>query len=220
MKKSLSFLAAAATATVVLLSVPSSAKAQVAFGGTFRGPHGAFSIGVGPFVPQVGVYVPSPYYDEVYLDPDYGYGFYYDSQWIPCIRYGSRWIIARRPVVYGRGAYGYGYARPYGSQGRVYGFEGRRGFQGRREFQGQGRREFQGQGRRQFQGQGRREFQGQGRREFQGQGRREFQGQGQRQFQGQGRREFQGQGRQDRGSRSNGNRQSNRDTRRGGDGRQ
>ena len=172
MKKSLSFLVAAATATVVLLSVPSSAKAQVAFGGTFRGPHGALSIGVGPFVPQVGAYVPSPYYDEVYLDSDYGYGFYYDSQWIPCTRYGSRWIIAERPVVYGRGSYGYGYARPYRSQGRVYGFEGRRGFQGRREFQGQGRREFQGQGR------------------------------------------------QDRGSRSNGNRQSNRDTRRGSDGRQ
>jgi len=188
MKKSLSFLVAAATATVVLLSVPSSAKAQVAFGGTFRGPHGALSIGVGPFVPQVGAYVPSPYYDEVYLDSDYGYGFYYDSQWIPCTRYGSRWIIAERPVVYGRGSYGYGYARPYRSQGRVYGFEGRRGFQGRREFQGQGRREFQGQGR--------------------------------REFQGQGRREFQGQGRQDRGSRSNGNRQSNRDTRRGSDGRQ
>jgi hypothetical protein len=208
MKKSLSFLAAAATATVVLLAVPSSAKAQPAFGGTFRGPHGAFSIDVGPFVPQVGAYVPSPYFDEVYLDPDYGYGFYYDSEWIPCIRYGSRWIIAERPVVYGRGAYGYGYARPY----RSYGFEGRRGFQGRREFQGQGRREFQGQGRREFQGQGRREFQGQGRREFQGQGRREFQGQG--------RREFQGQGRQDHGSRGNGNRQSNRGTRSGSDGRQ
>jgi hypothetical protein len=188
MKKSLSFFAAAAIATVVLLSVPSSAKAQPAFSGTFRGPHGAFSIGVDPFVPQVGAFVPSPFFDEVYLDPDFGYGFYYDSQWIPCTRYGSRWIIAERPVVYGRGGYGYGYARPYRSQGRVYGFEGRRGFQGRREFQGQGRREFQGQGR--------------------------------REFQGQGRRQFQGQGRQDRGSRSNGNRQSNRDTRGGSDGRQ
>jgi hypothetical protein len=102
MKKSLSFLAAAATATVVLLSVPGSAKAQVAFGGTFRGPHGAFSIGVRPFVPRVGLFVPSPFYDQVSLDPDYGYGFYYDSQWIPCIRYGSRWIIAERSVFHGR----------------------------------------------------------------------------------------------------------------------
>jgi hypothetical protein len=149
MKKSLSVLAAAATATVVLLSVPSSAKAQPAFRGTFRGPHGAFSIGVGPFVPQIGAYVPSPYYDEVYLDPDYGYGFYYDSQWIPCTRYGSRWIIAERPVVYRRPAiygrdyaYGHGYVRPYRDYGRTFVQRdfGRRDF-GRRGF---GRRDFDG----------------------------------------------------------------------------
>ena len=147
MKKSLSFVAAAAVGAVVLLSVPTTAKAQVAFGGTFRGPHGAFSIGVGgPFVPRVGVYVPSPYYDEVYLDPDYGYGFYYDSQWIPCTRYGSRWIIAgrpsiyRRPVAYGRAyAYGYGnrYVRPYRDYGRTF---VQRDF-GRRDFD---RRSFDG----------------------------------------------------------------------------
>jgi hypothetical protein len=214
MKKSLSFFAAAAIATVVLLSVPSSAKAQPAFSGTFRGPHGAFSIGVDPFVPQVGAFVPSPFFDEVYLDPDFGYGFYYDSQWIPCTRYGSRWIIAERPVIFGRGfAQGHRSFRSNRDFGRNF---VQRDF-GRRDF---GRREFQGQGRREFQGQGRREFQGQGRREFQGQGRREFQGQGRREFQGQDRREFQGQGRQDRGSRGNGNRQSNRDTRRRGDGRQ
>ena len=180
MKKSLSFLVAAATATVVLLSVPSSAKAQPAFGGTFRGPHGAFSIGVGPFV--VGAFVPSPFFDEVYLDPDYGYGFYYDSEWIPCIRSGSRWIIAERPAIFGRGF-----------------AQGRRSFRSNRDF---GRNFVQ------------RDF---GRRDF---GRREFQGQGRREFQGQAQRQFQGQGRQDRGSRSNGSRQSNRDTRRGGDGRQ
>lgn len=113
MKKSLSFLAAAATAAVVLLSASSPAKAQVAIGGTFRGPHGAFSIGVGgPFVPQVGAYLPSPYYDQVYLDPDFGYGFYYDSRWIPCTRYGSRWIIAERSVFRGRSVvFGRGFAR-------------------------------------------------------------------------------------------------------------
>ena len=154
MKKSLSFFAAAATATVVLLSVPSTAKAQVAFGGTFRGPHGVVSIGVGPFVPQVGGFVPSPYCDQVYYDPAYGYGFYYDSQWIACTRYGSRWIIARRPVVYhspviygqgyGYGGYGhgqsYGYGhrygvRPYGDYGHRYGYRdyGRRNWDGRRD---------------------------------------------------------------------------------------
>jgi hypothetical protein len=156
MKKSLSFLAIAAAATV-LLSLPSTAKAQVAFGGTFRGPHGALSIGVGgAFVPQVGAYVPSPYDEEVY-ETDDGYGFYYNSEWIPCTRYGSRWVIVERPVVYGGGyarpfrygrAYGYGYARPYRNYGRGDAFVGRRGFEGRREFQGrsgvQGRREFDG----------------------------------------------------------------------------
>ena len=155
MKKCLSFLAAAATAAVVLFSVPSSAKGQVAFGGTFRGPHGAFSIGVGgPFVPQLGAYVPSPYYDQIYLDPDYGYGFYYDSQWIPCTRYGSRWIIAERPiahrrsVIYGRSyAYGNRYVRPYRAYGRTFVQRdfGRRDFGrgdiGRRDF---GRRDFDG----------------------------------------------------------------------------
>lgn len=191
MKKSLSFLAIAAAATV-LMSLPSSAKAQVSVG--VRGPHGAFSIGVGgPFVPQVGAYVPSPYVDEIYQTDD-GYGFYYGDEWIPCEQYGSGWVILERPVVYGRGyarpygygrAYGYGYARPYVNYGRRDGFVGRGGFEGRREFQGQGRREFQGQGRREFQGQGRREFQG----------------------------------RQGGGSRGDGNWRSNRDGRRGGDGR-
>jgi len=148
MKKSLSFLAAAAVGAVVLLSVPSSAKAQVAFGGTFRGPHGAFSIGVGgPFVPRVGAYLPSPYYDQVYLDPDYGYGFYYDSQWIPCTRYGPRWIIAERPffggrpVVFGRGfargdrffGLNRGFGRPFVRHDFVRRDFARRGFEGRRD---------------------------------------------------------------------------------------
>jgi hypothetical protein len=175
MKKSLSFLAAAAVAAVVLLSVPTTAKAQVAFGGTFRGPHGAFSIGVGgPFVPRVGVYVPSPYYDEVYLDPDYGYGFYYDSQWIPCVRYGSRWIIAERPGFRGRSVvFGRGFAR------------GDRSFRSNRDF---GRAFAQ------------RDF---GRRDVV---RRDF-----------ARRGFDG--RRDNGNRRDGNGRSNRDNRRGWDGR-
>jgi hypothetical protein len=151
MKKSLNFLAAAAAATVVLLSVPSAAKAQVAFGGTFRGPHGAITLGVGGFAPRVGVYLPSPYAEEVYENPNYGYGFYYDDQWIPCERIGSRWVIVERPVAYGRGYgyrqryvrpyrdygyvrpnrdYGHGYVRPQRDYGRSY---GRREFDGRRD---------------------------------------------------------------------------------------
>ena len=130
MKKTLSFVALAAVATV-LISLPGTANAQVAFG--FRGPHGSFAVGVGPFVPQVGAYVPDPYAQEVYLDPDNGYGFYYDSEWVPCRQYGSGWIIAGSPIVvyggvrdYGYRSYGYarpdyrsGYVRPYAGRGLV-----------------------------------------------------------------------------------------------------
>jgi len=130
MKKSLIFVASAIA--IVLLSVPGKAKAQVAFGGTVRGPHGSFSIGVGgPFVPVVGAYVPRPYVEQVYLSPDYGYGFVYDSRWVPCRRYGSRWVIAGDPFVYGRpfvrdygyrnyGYRNYGYIQPYRSYGRGF----------------------------------------------------------------------------------------------------
>ena len=130
MKKSLIFVASAIA--VVLLSVPGTAKAQVAFGGTVRGPHGSFAIGVGgPFVPVVGAYVPQPFVEQVYLSSDYGYGFEYDSRWVPCRRYGSRWIISGSPFVYGRpivrdyGYRNYGGSRNYGhryvQQYRSYG---------------------------------------------------------------------------------------------------
>jgi len=122
MKKSLIFVAS--VIAVVLLSVPGSAKAQVAFGGTFHGPHGSFSIGVGaPFAPVVGAYVPQPYVQSVYLSPNYGYGFVYNSRWVPCRLYGSRWVVAGAPFLYSRPivrAYGYGYVRPYGYYGRAY----------------------------------------------------------------------------------------------------
>jgi hypothetical protein len=140
MKKSLIFVAAAIV--IGLLSVPGTAKAQVAFGGTFRGPHGSFSIGVGgPFVPRVGAYVPHPFVERVYLSPDYGYGFVYDSRWIPCRRYGSRWIIAGSPVVHGRPFvrdHRYRYVQPYRYHGHGFarrdrdGRHFRRGWDGRR----------------------------------------------------------------------------------------
>lgn len=122
MKKSLMLVAYAIA--IVLLLAPATAKAQVAFGGTFHGPHGSFSIGVGaPFAPVVGAYVPAPYIGRVYLSADYGYGFVYDSRWIPCRRYGSRWIIAGNPIVYGTPIvrnYGYRYVRPYRYYGRAF----------------------------------------------------------------------------------------------------
>jgi hypothetical protein len=103
MKKISNFILAAVAGGALLLATPSSAKAQVAFGGTFRGPHGSFSIGIGSPAFPVGGYVPYPYARQIYLSPDYGYGFYYGDQWIPCEQYGSRWVVIERPVFYGRG---------------------------------------------------------------------------------------------------------------------
>lgn len=115
MKKSL-ILAIGAVAAV-LVALPSSANAQVAFGGTFRGPHGSVSIGVGGFEPIVGAYVPSPYIDQIYYLPDYGYGFYYDDEWVPCQQYGSAWVISAAPFFIQRPfVRGYGYSRPYYSR--------------------------------------------------------------------------------------------------------
>ncbi len=116
MKKSL-ILAVAAIATAALVSLPGSANAQVAFGGTFRGPHGSFSIGVGGFEPIVGAYVPSPYVDQIYYLPDYGYGFYYDNDWVPVEQYGSGWVISGSPFFVERPFVSHGfYGRPFYSR--------------------------------------------------------------------------------------------------------
>jgi hypothetical protein len=108
MKKMSNWILAAVAGAALLLATPSSARAQVAFGGTFSGPHGVFSIGIGSPAFPVGAYVPYPYVRRVYLRPDYGYGFYYDSRWIPCERYGPRFVVIERPAFYGRG---YSYRR-------------------------------------------------------------------------------------------------------------
>ncbi len=124
MKKNLILVASAIA--IALLAAPGSARAQVALGGTVRGPHGSFSIRVGgPFVPVVGAYVPRPYFERVFLSPNYGYGFVYDSRWIPCRRYGSRWIVAGNPFAYGRPIVrdyriGYRHVRPYRSFERPF----------------------------------------------------------------------------------------------------
>jgi hypothetical protein len=75
----------------------SSASAQVRVGGTVRLPHGDISFSIGDRFP-VGGYVPYGY--DVYQDVDYGYGFEYEDQWIPCEPRGTRWVIVDRPVHY------------------------------------------------------------------------------------------------------------------------
>jgi hypothetical protein len=91
----------------------SSASAQVRVGGTVRLPHGDISFSIGDRFP-IGGYVPYGY--DVYQDVDYGYGFEYEDQWIPCEPRGTRWVIVGGPVFYGHRDYGYRdyrYSRPY-----------------------------------------------------------------------------------------------------------
>ena len=105
MKKMKNWILSAAAGSALLLSVPSSAKGQVAFQGTFGGPHGQFSIGVGSPAFAAGAYVPYPYARHVYVRPGYGYGFYYGNAWVPVQPYGSRYVVVERPVVYSRPYY-------------------------------------------------------------------------------------------------------------------
>ena len=110
MRKMKNLVLAAAAAGALLVLVPSSAKGQVAFQGTFGGPHGSFSIGVGSPAFPVGAYVPYPYVRHIYLRPNFGYGFYYGNSWVPVQAYGNQYVVVQQPVVYGARPY---YARPY-----------------------------------------------------------------------------------------------------------
>jgi hypothetical protein len=92
----------------------STANAQVRIRGSFPLPHGRISVNIGDRFP-VGGYVPYGY--DVYEDPDYGYGFAYEDQWIACEPRGNAYVIIAPPVFYGRRDYGY---RTYGY--RDYGY--------------------------------------------------------------------------------------------------
>lgn len=118
------------------------------FSGTFRGPHGQFSIHIGNPAYPVGSHV--PYGHRIYRRSRYGYGFdspaFYcrshrlrHSHWVPVRRHHRRWVVVAQPVVivdsgpsygypddyddgyYGDGYYGdSGYGDPYGG-GPYYG---------------------------------------------------------------------------------------------------
>lgn len=109
-------LGSAVLAGGLAIAGASSANAQVRVRGSFPLPHGRISINIGAPVFPVGAYVPYGY--NVYEDPEYGYGFEYDNQWIPCEPQGTRWIVVERPY-YGYGG-GYRYSRPY--RGDSYGY--------------------------------------------------------------------------------------------------
>jgi hypothetical protein len=102
-------LGSAVLAGSLAIAGASSANAQVRVRGSFPLPHGRISFNIGSPVFPVGGYVPYGY--DVYEDPDYGYGFLYENQWIPCEPSGTRWIVVQSPY-YGYGG-DYRYSRPY-----------------------------------------------------------------------------------------------------------
>ena len=90
----------------------SPANAQVRIGGSFPLPHGRISVSIGDVGFPIGGYVPDGY--SVYNNPDYGYGFEYGDEWIPCEQYGTRWVIVASPISFGHRHYGYGRTGGYG----------------------------------------------------------------------------------------------------------
>jgi hypothetical protein len=122
----------AALTAGLMVAGASAANAQVRVRGSFPLPHGRISVNIGGggyggydgygydgF--PIGGYVPDGY--DVYDDPDYGYGFAYEDQWIGCEPRGSRWVIIAAPVFYG-GHRSYGYGGGY----RNYGYGGYRNY--------------------------------------------------------------------------------------------
>lgn len=98
------------------------------FEGTFRGPHGVFSIRVGDPAFPTGSYVAHGH--RVYSRPHYGRGFAHRSRWILVRRYHSRWVVAEQPLVveqpysYGDEDYRYG-GRGYRYSNRGYRYSNR-----------------------------------------------------------------------------------------------
>lgn len=94
-------------AAVFALAGAPAAKAD-GFAGTFRGPHGQFSIHIGSPSFPVGSY--APYGHRVYQRSRYGHGFdspaFYcrshrtrHAHWIPVRRHARRWLVVERPIV-------------------------------------------------------------------------------------------------------------------------
>jgi hypothetical protein len=118
---------------VLAMAGAPAAKAD-GFAGTFRGPHGEFSIHIGSPSYPIGSY--APYGRRVYRRDHYGYGF--DSpifscrthrirhaHWIPVRRHHTRWLVVERPIVVvddGR-YYGRGYRDDYRYSDRYDGYD-------------------------------------------------------------------------------------------------
>ena len=121
MKKSLRIGLGIVGLVAVSAMVQAPAAKADGFSGTFRGPHGQFSIHIGNPSYPVGSY--APYGHRVYQRSSYGYGFdspafycrshrTHHGHWVPVRRHQSRWMIVERPIVivdndryYGRQGY-------------------------------------------------------------------------------------------------------------------
>ena len=114
-------VAIGSAALAIGIAAAAPANAQVRFEGSFPVPfpHPRISVGVPGLSFSIGTYVPQGF--NVYADADYGYGFAYGDQWIPCERRGGGWVVIGRPVFFGRR--GFASVRPY--RGYRYGFAGR-----------------------------------------------------------------------------------------------
>jgi len=94
-------------ALAVGLAFAEVSAARADFSGTFRGPHGQFSIQIGSPGYPVGSY--APYGHRVYRRARYGYGFdtpsnycrshrVRHSHWIPVRRFKRRWVVVEHPI--------------------------------------------------------------------------------------------------------------------------
>jgi len=120
-------IAIGSAALAIGIAAAAPANAQVRFEGSFPVPfpHPRISVGLPGLSFSIGAFVPQGY--SVYDDPDYGYGFAYGDQWIPCEQRGGRWVIIGSPVFFGRRDFRS--VRPY--QSYRYGFARRDRFFGR-----------------------------------------------------------------------------------------
>ena len=102
------------------LAGASTANAQVSFSGSFPLPHGRISVNLGDPVYRVGAFAPDNC--DIYVHPDYGYGFIADGRFVPVREYQGRWIVTSAPARISRRYDDWRYARVYrrASERRTY----------------------------------------------------------------------------------------------------
>ena len=102
------------------LAGASTANAQVSFRGSFPLPSGRISVNIGDPVYRVGAFAPDDC--DIYVHPDYGYGFISGGRFVPVREYQGRWIVTSAPTRFSRRYDDWRYARVYrrASERRIY----------------------------------------------------------------------------------------------------